>query len=171
MTDSPTRTTETQNRERRAKSTHNTPRRRSTMSAANRALARLPEGIFEDLVTLDRDKVPDSPEKLRNAICAKLKSVPRKTRNSVAVYDNIKTVGALLRLSKRDLLRALDPILAYGKLKNALCVSSCVLQRLDPKAHFSLPVFVRRMRRAVSSYLSSLRPQEFQCPLASTIHR
>jgi hypothetical protein len=83
------------------------------MSAANRALARLPASIFEDLSTR-LDDVTDSGEDLRNAICAKLISVPRKTRNSGAVYDSIKTVGALLQLSMPALLRALDPILTYG---------------------------------------------------------
>lgn len=84
------------------------------MSATNRALARLPADIFEDLITrLDDDA--DSGEDLRNAICAKLISVPRKTRNGGAVSrDSIKTVGALLQLSMPALLRALDPILTYG---------------------------------------------------------
>jgi hypothetical protein len=86
---------------------------RLTMSAANRALARLPADLFEDLITR-LDDVTDSGEDLRNAICAKLISVPRKTRNSGAVYDSIKTVGALLQLSMPALLRALDPILTYG---------------------------------------------------------
>jgi hypothetical protein len=85
------------------------------MSAANRALARLPADLFENLITrLDDDVLTDSGEDLRNAICAKLISVPRKTRNSAAVYDSIKTVGALLQLSMPALLRALDPILTYG---------------------------------------------------------
>jgi hypothetical protein len=84
------------------------------MSAANRALARLPADLFEDLITRLDDDVTDSGEVLRNAICAKLISVPRKTRNSGAVYDSIKTVGALLQLSMPALLRALDPILTYG---------------------------------------------------------
>jgi hypothetical protein len=48
------------------------------MSAANRALARLPADLFEDLITR-MDDVADSGEDLRNAICAKLISVPRKT--------------------------------------------------------------------------------------------
>jgi hypothetical protein len=84
------------------------------MSAANRALARLPDEVFAELVNRSDEYAPVAADQLRTAICTKLKSVPRKTNNSAAVYDNIKTVGALLRLSKTALLRALDPILTYG---------------------------------------------------------
>jgi hypothetical protein len=83
------------------------------MSASNRALARLPAEIFDNLITRP-DDVPDSPEDLRKRICRKLISVPRKTRYSRAIFDSIKTVGALFQLSMPALLRALDPILTYG---------------------------------------------------------
>ena len=112
------------------------------MSAFHRNLARLPLDVFENLVVPSYSPSTEEPgngssnssnmartkpsiptatmatniaaTNLRAGICGKLKSVKRKTKTGYVV-ESIKTVGALLRLSRPALLRALDPLLTYGK--------------------------------------------------------
>jgi hypothetical protein len=57
-------------------------------------------------------------EELRAKICFRLKRFPVKSRAGVSKGVSIKTVGDLLRASKRTLLQALDPIFTYGKKCN-----------------------------------------------------
>lgn len=85
----------------------------ATMSASQRTLARLPLQVFEQLIN-DPVESLKRPEMVREAIIAKLKSFPRKTRNGVVV-QSVKSVGDFLRLSIPALLRALDPLLTYGE--------------------------------------------------------
>lgn len=92
-----------------------------TMSAARGSLARLPLGIFEDLLVVahhedEEENVPElSALELRASICEKLKNFRRKLRNGSTSIDSIKTVGSLLQLSIPTLLHALDPLFTYGK--------------------------------------------------------
>jgi len=97
------------------------------MSAAHRSIARLPLGVYTDLLQ-ERvgDDDADNPEALRRKICNKLKKFPkrRSSLTTSVTYESITTVGQLLtRISKIALLKVLDPILTYGKDVSA--IKSC----------------------------------------------
>jgi hypothetical protein len=82
------------------------------MCTASRSLARLPLQLFENLsVEVDDD---GGAEKLRAAICTKLKSFAKSTRIGL-VHENVQTVGALLEMPTSSVLRALDPLLTFGE--------------------------------------------------------
>ena len=83
------------------------------MSASHRKISRLPLEVFENL---DFHKTP--PETLRSSISSRLKRFPvvknSGSRNNNTNSASVKTIGDLLRTSKRTLLNALDPLLTYG---------------------------------------------------------
>lgn len=83
------------------------------MSASNRKLSRLPLEIFRNL-----DSNSTNPEELRSAICSRLRRFPFRPssrKKGITSSASVKTMGDLLRTSKRTLLYALDPLLTYGK--------------------------------------------------------
>lgn len=84
------------------------------MSAAYRKLGRLPLDVFEGLVTTEDPQLL-SAEELRSVICEKLKRFRVRVRHGGTATASIKTVGELLRVSRRTLLQALDPLLTYRK--------------------------------------------------------
>jgi DNA-directed RNA polymerase alpha subunit len=93
------------------------------MSASHRKIARLPLEVFDNLLVTPQEEEEQQqhqfdPEVLRSSICARLKRFPIKSRNATTTSTrSVKTVGDLLRTSKRTLLHALDPLLTYGTYK------------------------------------------------------
>jgi hypothetical protein len=93
----------------------------ATMSIAHRSIARLPLTVFDIKKDREHDGNVDHGEgrdidAIRRDICSKLKSMPRnKSSRSSSVTESVSTVGELLQQSPVILLRALDPLLTYGK--------------------------------------------------------
>ena len=84
------------------------------MSIAHRSIARLPLEIFEDLAKCSINEEQWTSVELRDKIASRLKAHQTK-RKYDTVHLKITTVGPLLRVSLRSLLRTLDPLLTYGK--------------------------------------------------------
>lgn len=86
------------------------------MAASQRQLARLPLEIFQPFSVEGGDS---DAQAIRQAVCQKLQSVPRKSPHhraaqSTCSYEEVRSVGALLQLSVPSLVEALDPLLTYG---------------------------------------------------------
>lgn len=89
------------------------------MSASHRKISHLPLDVFENIVTRQIDP-PRPAKELRSSIVLRLKRFPIKTGNGVSTSASIKTIGELLRTSKRTLLYALDPLLTYEEIDELL---------------------------------------------------
>lgn len=116
------------------------------MSVAQRTIARLPLELFaavrDAAPTVDHDHDDDgsvgcedslrSAEVLRQAICAKLKTVSRRNNRGGTTSDGVSTVGELLQLSPGVLLRTLDPLLTYSKSMHRWLRLPCIHRGFPP---------------------------------------
>ena len=84
------------------------------MSAAYRKLGRLPLEVFENLVATEDPQLLTA-EELRSAVCEKLKSFRIRARYGGVAKVSVVNVGELLRVPRRTLLHALDPLFTYRK--------------------------------------------------------
>jgi hypothetical protein len=104
------------------------------MSVAHRSIARLPLEIFENLSSCSFKGEAPSPEVLRATIVKQLKSVQTK-KQFRTVYVIVSAVGPFLQLSHSTLLRALDPLLTFGKSK---LIYRIILPALSPSYSISI---------------------------------
>lgn len=106
------------------------------MSCSFRALERLPPEIFENLATNDEEGQENDKDKgmqttsslslsfcpsivLQQRLCRKLKSFSHKKIGNTSHRTKqkcIRNVGEFLKICETDLVRALDPLLTFGKI-------------------------------------------------------